>query len=402
MKLVVEQKRLGPHAFFVCVLVIYLLQIFAIDLYVPALPSMQRSFDVTEAYLNLTVFAFFVASAVGIVVSGPISDRYGRRGLLVGGCAVFTAASGLCGIAPSVELLVAFRILQALGYGMTITICTALVKDAYSGHDLKIAMTCLQSLIIIGPAFAPFLGTFILAHTDWRGVFAFLAVGGAVTLVLSLLVTETRPRDNANAGVGAALRDMVGSVRHLMRNREFASLAILLGVAGIPYFAWIAVVSYILMDFFMVSYFEYSLCYAAACVVTIIAPYLYIAISRKLSVRAILVLCIALTAVGAALFLLIGAVNPLMFTIAFAPYALAEGIVRPMAFVVLLDQPEEHVGAASSFSNFAYSILTSLGTVLATLPWTNFVFGIGVLMVGAAVVMAGLFAWGLRNVGVKA
>ena len=68
-----------------------------------------------------------------------------------------------------------------------------------------------------------------------------------------------------------------------------------------------------------------------------------------------------------------------------------------MAFVVLLDQPDDRVGAASSFSNFSYSILTSVATVLATLPWTNFVVGIVVLTGGAAVVKAGLYAWGLRK-----
>ena len=399
MQLIVKQKWLGPRAFFVCILVIYLLQILAIDMYVPALPSMQRSFGVTEAYLNLTVFAFFICAAVGILFSGFISDSFGRRGLLIGGCGVFSVASALCMIAPSVELLIVFRILQALGYGTTITICTALIKDAYGGHDLKIAMTCLQSLIIIGPAFAPFLGTFILARADWRGVFAFLTACGIVTFLLSLLVSETHRRSAGQGGVGAALSDMLGGVRYLVRDRSFASLALFMGVAGIPYFAWIAVVSYILLDFFAVSYFDYSLCYAAACVVTIIAPYLYIAISRKLSVRAILVLCIALTAVGAALMFAIGSRSPMLFILAFVPYALAEGIVRPMGFVVLLDQPDEHVGAASSFSNFSYSVLTSFGTVLATLPWITFVFGIAVLNAAAAVVMALLFFWGLRSVG---
>ncbi|MEI3230940.1 MAG: hypothetical protein V8S24_06620 [Gordonibacter pamelaeae] len=87
------------------------------------------------------------------------------------------------------------------------------------------------------------------------------------------------------------------------------------------------------------------------------------------------------------------------FLLAFVPYALAEGIVRPMAFVVLLDQPPDRVGAAPSFSNFSYSILTSVATVMATLPWPNFVVGIAALTAGAAVVMVGLYPWGLRKHG---
>ena len=397
MQLVVSQKRLGPHSFFICVLAIYILQILAIDLFVPALPSMQRSFSVSEAYLNLTVFSFFVFSAVGIVVSGPMSDRYGRRNLLVGACALFTIASVLCAVAPNVELLVVFRIFESLGYGATITICTALVKDAFRGRDLQIAMTSLQSLIIIGPAVAPFLGTFILAHTDWRGVFAFLSLCGGASFVLALLVSETRLHSEGALGVKAALAETLASVRYLVKNRSFSSLALLMGIAGIPYFAWIAVVSYILMDFFAATYLEYSLCYAATCLVTIAAPYLYILLSKFLSVRRILVLCLALSAGGAVLLFAFGQATPLLFVVAMVPYTLCEGIVRPMAFVVLLDQPDEHVGAASSFSNFAYSIITSLGTVLATLPWPNFVFGLAVLTAGSTVAMAGLYAWGLHR-----
>ena len=175
------------------------------------------------------------------------------------------------------------------------------------------------------------------------------------------------------------------------------SLAALMGVAGIPYFAFIAVVSYVLMDYFAVGYIEYSLIYAAACVVTIIAPYIYIALSKRMSVNAILKLCIALTFVSAISMGLAGHASPLLFLITFIPYAIAEGVVRPMAFVVLLDQPEDRVGAASSFSNFAYSILTSVGTVLATISWPTFILGIVVLTAGSAIIMAALYFWGAKE-----
>ena len=398
MQLSVPQKHLGPRSFFVCALSINLLLILSIDMYVPALPSMQRAFDVSAAYLNLTVFVFFAFCAVGVVLAGPVSDRFGRRPVLVAGCGLFAASSILCALAPNVEFLVAFRIGQALGYGAVSTIETAMIKDAYTGPDLKLAMTCLQSLIIIGPALAPFLGTFVLSLAGWRGIFEFLAVCGVIGFLLSLLISETHLRGDAPApGVADSLRDMLRGVRALGGDRSFMALALLMGVAGMPYFAFIAVVSYVLIDFFAVSYFTYSCIYAAACVVTIAAPYVYVWLSKSMKVRGILKLCVGLTALSFALMAAFGTASPVLFLVAFVPYALAEGIVRPMAFVVLLDQPDDRVGAASSFSNFSYSILTSVATVLATLPWTNFVVGIVVLTGGAAVVMAGLYAWGLRK-----
>ncbi len=199
-------------------------------------------------------------------------------------------------------------------------------------------------------------------------------------------------------GVGAALRGMGAGVKALLRDRRFVSLAMFMGVAGMPYFAFIAVVSYVLLDFFFaLSYFDYSVIYAIACVVTIIAPFVYVLLSKRFSVRSILVLCIGLTVASFLGLFFFGEVAPLLFLAAFAPYALAEGVVRPMAFVVLLDQPADRVGSASAFSNFAYSMITSVATVLATLQWPTFVMAVAV-MTGAAVVMTGLYAFGLRKV----
>lgn len=399
MQLRVPQKRLGAWSFFTCVMVIDLLLILAIDMYVPALPSMQRSFNVSVSYLNLTVFVFFAFSAVSMLLAGPISDRYGRRPVLLAGCGLFTASSLACAIAPSVEVLVVFRTTQALGYGLVATVETALIEDAFEGRDLKLAMTCLQSLIIIGPAAAPFLGTYLLSHGDWRLIFWFLTACGVISCVLAWLISETHcAQAGETAGVGAALRHMKSGVCELVRDRQFMSLTLFMGTAGMPYFAFIAVVSYVLLDFYGMTYFGYSVIYAIACVVTIIAPFVYMLLSKFFSVKTILKLCIGLTAASFVLFVGWGHAGPLLFLLVFVPYALAEGVVRPMAFVVLLDQPQDRVGTASSFANFGYSIMTSIATVLATLQWPTFIWAIAVLCGASAVIMAGLYAFGLRKV----
>lgn len=397
MQLVKPQKHLGPRSLFVCLLTINILVILSIDMYIPALPSMQKSFDVSAAYLNLTLFGFFVMSAASMVVAGPLSDLYGRKPLLLAGCLVFTLSSVGCMLAPNVETLVVFRIGEAIGYGLIATVETALIKDSYEGDDLQLAMTCMQSLIIVGPAFAPFLGTLMLSLGGWRHIFAFLAACGIISVMLSLVVTETHRAVKTENSAHAAISNMAQGVRALLKDRKFTSLAALMGVAGIPYFAFIAVVSYVLMDYFAVSYLEYSVIYAAACVVTIVAPYIYIALSKHLRVNAILRLCIALTFISAICMGFGGHASPLLFLITFIPYAIAEGVVRPMAFVVLLDQPEDRVGAASSFANFAYSILTSVGTVLATIAWPTFILGIVVLTAASAALMTLLYIWGAKG-----
>lgn len=404
MQLVVKQKHFGPRSFFLAVLTINLMVIMCIDMYVPALPSMQQEFHVSESYLNLTMFVFFFFSAFSMMLTGPLSDRFGRCPVLRIGCILYVISTLLCVIAPSIEVLVFDRIIQSLGYGALITLGTALIKDSYQGQQLQMAMTVLQSSIIIGPALAPFIGTLILSLSDWRGIFVFLTACSVVALVLALLMSETHhpaqrltPPAPTTTDESTSVYGMWTGIKALLSQRPFTSLMLLMGVAGIPYFAFIAVVSYILMDFFAVDYFQYSLIYATACLVTIAAPYCYMWLAKHFRAPAILRIIILCTLISTVLLFGIGSWMPWLFLVAFIPYALAEGIVRPMAFVILLDQPKNRVGVASSLANFSYTILTSFATVFATLPWPNFIWGLGIITAGSALLMMVCYLWGKQR-----
>lgn len=399
MKLSSPQKRLGPIGLFACIIITQLLVILAIDMYIPALPSMQKSFDVSASYLNMTMFAYLVMSAVGMLLMGPLSDSLGRKPLLVASSVVFTATSFGAAITPGIEALVLCRMGQALAQGTVSTMATAMVKDAYEKESLKMAMTALQSLIIVGPAAAPFLGTFVLSLTDWRGIFIALGLAGIVCIALSLLISETRPTTTSDRGnFSSELKTIFGNAKTLVRDKEFVSLAGFMGIAGLPYFAFLAVVSYVLLDFFQASYVEYSVIYALACCVTIVSPFIYMGLSKRMSVRSLLALCIALSLVTLALLIVAGAESPWMFLAALAPYFVCEGVVRPLGFMVMLDQPDEMVGAASSLSNFAYNAITAFGTVFATLAWTNYIDGIAVITGASAAIMIALYFANLRNI----
>lgn len=393
-----EQRRLGPRSLFVCILAIELVAILAIDMYAPALPSMHRSFDVGVGYLNLTMFAFFFMSAFSTFFTGPASDCFGRKPLLTACVALFALSSAACAIAPSVEALIVFRICQGIGVGGIQTLATALIQDSYDDDSVQTAMTFLQSLVIVGPVLAPFLGTFVLLFTDWRGIFGLLAACGAVSFVLSLLIEETHKVDlRAGKSLANMVRKVAGDCRLLVRDRSFTSLALIMGVAGMPFFAFIAVVSYILIDFFAMDYLGYSVIYALSCLINCIAPFVYMALSKRLGYKRILRLCLVLVAVSAAGMLAVGSLTPALFFIAFVPYALAEGVVRPLSYVELLDQPQDRVGSASSLVNFSYSIITAVATVVATLEWPTLVFGLGAVSAATALLMVVLYAWGQRD-----
>ena len=375
-----------------------LIQILAIDMYAPALPSMAEAFGVTALYLNNTVFSFLLFSTLATVLAGPISDRFGRKPVFLSGCTLFAAGSFLCSVAPSVEVLIAARAIEALGCGSSITLSAALVQDVYKGDDLKLAMTLLQSLVIAGPVLAPFLGSFVVSHVGWRGIFWGLTVGGAVTVALAGLIDETYDA-TANAGkkLGATLVSMLKGAKSLLANRSFTALALFIGVTGIPFFAFIAVSPYILLDDFGLSYLGYSFIYAGACLTNMVAPFLYMRLSRTWYTAQIMKLVIAFVLASAVLLAAVGSLHPALLLAAFVPYALAEGMARPAAFLVLLDQPSNVVGTASTIGNFSYGVITAFATVAAAFPWPTFTFGLVVLTACSGAVAAALYAIGHRG-----
>ena len=423
------QKRLGARSFFACVLAIDLIVILAIDMYAPALPSMQETFNVSIGYLNLTMFAFFFISAFATFLVGPASDCVGRKPFFVAATVLFTVASAGCAASPSVELLVAFRVLQGISVGATQTLVTALIQDAFAPNSVQTAMTFLQSLVIIGPVFAPFLGTFILSVTNWRGVFGILAGLGAAAVALSLLITETHkvgegegegtapapaptdaqvaaphPTDAqvaapqpSTSSVAQALAKVTRDCKELASSKSFLSLALIMGFAGVPFFAFIAVVSYILMNDFGLSYAGYSVIYAAASLLDCIAPFVYLTLSKRLPNKRILRLCFVLIAISGIALVAVGKLSPLLFFLAFAPYALAEGIVRPLAYVDLLNQPPSRVGSASALANFSYTLITAVATVVATLEWPSLIVGLGIISLVTAAFVLALYLWGQRE-----
>lgn len=398
MQFATPQKHLGPRAFLACVLVINASFILAIDMYVPALPLLLEEFDTSASFLNLTMFMFMLVSAFAILVAGPLTDKFGRKPILIVSCAVFGASSIGCALSTSVLMLTAFRIGQAIGFGLVETDVTALIKDAYTDKDLKFAMSLLQSLVIIGPVLAPFLGTLLLSIGGWREIFVALAVMGSVDLVFAFLITETlQPSQRLASGVVPALRDTLFRGRRLLSKRTFCAMALIVALAGLPYMGYIAVASYILLDDFGTSYLVYNLVYAGTCVVSVLAPFVYLRLSKAISPKPLTLLCIMLGLAGAVLTWFFGPWGPLALFLVFAPYALMEGIIRPHAFVVLLDQPPEQVGSASAIVNFMYTVLGAVGTVIMTLPWASYVEGLAIVMGVCSLFMLLLFCWGLRK-----
>jgi len=217
----------------------------ALDLYLPALPQIAEDLRVPEASAQLTLSTCMVGLGLGQLLVGPVTDRVGRRRPLLIGVALFAVTAALCALAPSIEVLLALRLLAGLAGGAGLVIARAMVRDLYDSAAAARVFALLMLVSGTAPVAGPVLGGQLLRVTDWRGVFGALAVIGAVLFAAALTQRETLPVERRRAGglrvVGATLRDVA-------RDRTFLLPALVQGLGMCAMFTYIAMGSFVLQD----------------------------------------------------------------------------------------------------------------------------------------------------------
>ncbi|MGW0311981.1 Bcr/CflA family multidrug efflux MFS transporter [Streptomyces flavidovirens] len=229
----------------------------SMDMYLPALPEVTKSLRSPAATVQLTLTACLAGMALGQLVVGPMSDRFGRRKPLLLGMIVYVVATAICAFAPSTELLIAFRLLQGLAGAAGIVIARAVVRDLYDGVEMARFFSTLMLISGVAPVIAPVIGGQVLRFTDWRGIFVVLtAVGVLLTLVVWKWLHETLPVERRHGGgVGEALRTMRG----LLADRVFTGYTLTGGLAFAALFAYIAASPFVVQEIYGASPQTFSL-----------------------------------------------------------------------------------------------------------------------------------------------
>ena len=361
----------------------------SLDMYTPSIPHMADYFDTGTATVNLTLMGYYLFFAVGMLVFGPLSDKYGRKPLLVVGMVLYSIGSVSCALAPSIEALIAVRVVQALGAGSMSAVCTAVVKDTFEMERREKILALIQVLFVIGPIVAPMAGTAVLAVADWRGTFWVLTVVGVACLALSLLFSETldgkdRYRDS--------LASTLGRLVVVARDPGFFVFLVVSSIFEIPYMAYVSVGSYIYIDFFGVGEVGYSLFFAAAAAVMAAGPAVWLSASKRgMTVRRVTTLLFVAVICAGAVMAVAGHLSPFLFCGCFAVLALAAASIRPYSLNILLEQQGRDAGTASALMNCMHAALGCIGMLLAMLPWSNFIVGVGVLAIVS--VVGALVGW---------
>lgn len=322
---------------------------FAIDMYLPALPSIGADLQASPAAVQLSLLVFFLSMGFGQIFVGPLADMYGRKLPLYVGLAVFAAASVGAALAPTVEWLIAFRFLQGLGGAAGMVVPRAVVRDLHTGTEAARLMSLLMLVFSVSPILAPLVGSFIIDAFGWRAIFWSVLIAAAVaTVLLALGLRETRSEEDRR---GSSLGSAVRSYGALLKDRNFLGLTAIGGFAISSFFVYLANSPFVIIDFYGMSPFAYSLFFSVNAVAFFAMSQLTGRLTEryglrpvvKVAVRAYTIVMLALVAVFA---LGLGSL-PLMAVLLFVGYGFL-GLVIPTTSVLAMEDHGENAGTASA------------------------------------------------------
>lgn len=227
------------------------LGLLASSIYVPSIPDIGRELAVPVGLVQLTMTVFLMCYGIAMLVIGPLSDRFGRRHVLLAGILLCIAASLVCAAAPDIMTLIVGRAFQAFGGCAGVVIARAMVRDLFDREQVARAMAILAAAVTIVPIVGPVLGGYVHVWLGWRANFVIVALGGAI---LFAMVARRMPETNFNLQNQASLfRGLVSSFVTLLRARRFLAYALVTGCGGAAYYAFAAAAPVVFIERFHVS-----------------------------------------------------------------------------------------------------------------------------------------------------
>jgi DHA1 family bicyclomycin/chloramphenicol resistance-like MFS transporter len=223
----------------------------AIDMYLPALPTLERAFLATTAEVQRTLATFFLGFALGQALYGPVADRFGRKPPLYTGLVLFGLASMACALAQSVEALTALRFLQAIGACSGAVVARAMVRDLFEPKETARIYSALMLVMGVAPILAPLLGGYLLVWFGWQAIFWLLAALALASLAaIALRLPETHDRSMAHSlSLGPVLARYAG----LLGDRHFVGYALSGGMNAAGMFAYIAGSPFVFIELYHVA-----------------------------------------------------------------------------------------------------------------------------------------------------
>ncbi len=344
----------------------------SIDINLPAVPATAAALGASLTTAQWTVPSFFLGFAIGQAFYGSFSDRYGRKPMLILGICLYLLGTLGCALAPSIEMLLAMRVLQGIGGGAGPVLGRAIVRDLFEGPAMARIMSFTMAVFILAPIIAPSIGALILEFAPWQAIFVFLGIYGLIVLAAAQFLLAESLREPDPQATGAAR--MIGAYRIVLTTRD----SLLFG--GIALFALSGLVTYlstspaIFMDAFALSARQYGFVFAAiACCVSVGSLLNTRLIARwplETVIRSAALLGLASTMLGLVLTLagVLGVITVMPF---FAGFFFAFSLIVPNAMSLAMKPFRRMAGAASAAIGVIQAVIPALIGALTALAYNS-------------------------------
>lgn len=388
------QSPSAPGRFLPLLLVVTLIgAIIEIDMSVPSFPDIARDLDVSGSAVQLTITLNFLGYCFGALLYGPISDRFGRRTVMLTGNSVMLVGALGCALAPSIEFLLSARFVQGIGASTSVVLVFVIISDVYSGSRAVALFGMTNAAMSIIMTIAPPLGGFINRTIGWRGnYFVVFAIAAAALLLMALFLPETK-RDTEKR---FDTRKVLGGYRRLLSSGLFVATSLVPSLLFAAYLVFIASSSFLYTGTFDTSTVEF-----AGHLLIIVASF---AIPSMFAARLIPVLggpestvriSIGVALSGVVFFLLFGS-SPVITTASVALFCVGFAVCYPVVFGRSMEVIPELSGAASSLTMSSRALLVTVLTALSSSLFTGTALVPAAVMLGAVLIATPLALLGRR------
>lgn len=356
------------------------------DIYLPALPSMVDNLDTSRALINLTLSLFFVAFAFGLLLWGPLSEKYGRKPILYTGLTIYILASVGCALSVNIHQLIVARIFQAIGGAATTAIATALVKDIYDDARRARILATIMSMVIIAPIVAPVIGAQLLKFASWRALFVSLVGVGVLGMIFVFFITETVTEKSNLSVTRSLLRPFV-----LIRKPSISLLLVLFSSISMPLMAFLAAASFIYSNSFGLNEEQFSLFFAFNAFCAMLGPMLYMKAAHHFSTRIIISTGYVGLIIGGLVLLSVAHLSPYLLALGASITTISIIALRAPGTNLILEQHDTDTGSLSSLINFSSTVVGSIGMAIISIDGVDQINGLATLALTIGTL--GLISW---------
>lgn len=386
------RKRFPPIIFLLALLSAF--PPLATDMYLPALPLLQRELHAPAVTINLTLVTFFMAYCVFLLLYGPLSDRYGRRPPLLFGVGLFILACLVCALSQSARMMILGRVLQGAGAAAASAIVFAISKDRFTGFQRQRVFLQIGVIVATAPMIAPILGGWIIKLYSWHWIFVLQTLLGAIAFVGVYLMDESLVPQKP-----PGFREVASSYLRLLKNRRYFSLLLTLSFTCIPVFAFIGSSSEIYILEYGYNEQQYGYFFGFNALAFVLAPIAFSRVVRSVSILRLMPLAFSGMLLTSILLLCPFIPTPWRLTLPMFGLTFCFSFCRPAGNNLILEQVDRDTGAASSLMVFFYFMIGALAMWFLSYTWADKVVMLG--WMGVVAVSCTLVSWQMVKGGVR-